>query len=140
MNTGNWDSAIIKSISYVSIIFSAYVWVIAKSTNDIFSSIGSLFLYLSFYLFFSILGWLFIGYPMHWLICKYTNKHYGYYVLTAFPLGLLFYFVFPLFYYVFPMYYFMVAMQILIFRLFVFKKAISFTDVMKVLIFKVLRI
>jgi hypothetical protein len=83
LNLGSWDSAIIRSL-FISSIFLPLV-VIFNSGELQFSDILGLFvsflLYIGVFLLVSILGWLLIGFPTHWVICKFTNKSYLFYAL-----------------------------------------------------------
>nr|PMH96284.1 hypothetical protein BCU55_19480 [Shewanella sp. 10N.286.48.A6] len=115
MNLGNWDNSIIKSILYVGILIPLYYLISSNSINDVSGLLVTFLLFIGVYFVISFLGWLIIGFPIHWIICRFTNKHAGYYALVAFIVGLLFYsagFVFS----------FAVVIQIFIFRLYVFKK------------------
>lgn len=86
MNLGNWDSAIVKSL-FISSIFLPLVFILnsgEKQTSDLLGLFVTLLLYIGIFLLFSILGWLLIGFPTHYLICKFTNKSYLFY--ATFPL------------------------------------------------------
>lgn len=87
MSLGEWDSAVLKSATYVGlgIAFSAlFTDYFHAAVNDFFDLIIFLFLYTSFYLLLSVIGWLVVGFPVHWLASKYTNGSYFYYI--ALPL------------------------------------------------------
>jgi hypothetical protein len=83
INENEWDTALIKSIFYVGFaiaIGALFIWFIPVLLNDIYGLAVTFLLYMSVYLFISILGWLFIGFPIHWLIQKYTNGSYIFYI------------------------------------------------------------
>ncbi len=73
---GNWESAVRKSI----LIFGGCSVILCLFVNG-----GPLFIFVlgPFYLFFSLLGWYFIGVPCHWVISKYTNGHVLYYLAAV---------------------------------------------------------
>ncbi|GAB2994829.1 MULTISPECIES: hypothetical protein [Alteromonadales] len=87
MSSSNWDSAVIKSIGYVGIgiaIWSLFNGLAPSSLNDIFGLAVTFLLYIGVYLIISIVGWLVVGFPVHWFVKKYTNGSYAFYI--AIPL------------------------------------------------------
>lgn len=95
MSLGNWDNAIIKSL-FISSTFLPAVFILTSGdieASDILGLFVTFLLYFGVYLLFSILGWLLIGFPIHWLVCNYTNKSYLYYALlpSGFILASLYY-------------------------------------------------
>lgn len=87
------------------------------SINDLLGLIVTLLLYVGVYLLVSIAGWLVIGFPLHFLICKYTNRSYLYY--AALPIA----FVLPPLFYKGSLLHGLAALfQALIFRFYVYKK------------------
>jgi hypothetical protein len=83
LNLGSWDSAIIRSL-FISSIFLPLVAILNSGKlqfSDILGLFVSFLLYIGVFLLISILGWLFIGFPTHWVICKFTNKSYLFYAL-----------------------------------------------------------
>lgn len=84
MNLGEWDSAVIKSILFVGFLIAflnLFMGLFPSSPDDIFGLIVFFFLYIGIYILISIIGWLFIGFPIHWLACKYTSGSYFYYLV-----------------------------------------------------------
>ena len=84
MRTGEWDSAVIKSIFYVGFgiaIWSLFTGLAPSSLSDIWGLAVTFLLYIGVYLLISIVGWLIVGFPVHWLAQKYTNGSYIYYVV-----------------------------------------------------------
>ncbi|BFN13952.1 hypothetical protein MspRI1_19630 [Marinobacter sp. RI1] len=86
MELGCWDKAMLKSIGWVGAAFFVY----GALTLDAFSSLNSAYGFLAFagifsavYILLSVLGWLAVGLPSHWVICKYTSGGYRYYVVVA---------------------------------------------------------
>ncbi|WP_091345263.1 hypothetical protein [Alkalimonas amylolytica] len=51
-------------------------------------------LFISVYFLFSLIGWLLIGFPVHWLICKYSSGSYFFYIAAAVLFTALIYLVF----------------------------------------------
>ena len=87
LSNGEWDSAIIKSILYVGIgiaIWSLFTGLAPSSLKDVWGLLVVFFLYIGVYILISIIGWLVIGFPVHWFTTKYTNGSYLYY--AALPL------------------------------------------------------
>ena len=87
LSSSNWDSAVIKSIFYVGFgiaLWSLFSGMAPSSLNDYFGLLVTFLLYIGVYILISIIGWLTIGFPLHWLIQKYTNGSYIFYV--ALPL------------------------------------------------------
>ncbi|ESP91473.1 hypothetical protein N483_18205 [Pseudoalteromonas luteoviolacea NCIMB 1944] len=86
MVLGCWDSALFKSL-FISSLFipAAYLFDLYNSNDFLWSEVHSFFvlflLYFCAFVLTSIVGWLFIGFPTHWLVCKFTSKNYVYYAL-----------------------------------------------------------
>ena len=83
MNENEWDTAIVKSIFYIGFaiaIGALFTSFMPTSLNDVYGLAITFLLYISIYLLISMLGWLFIGFPIHWLIQKYTNGSYIFYI------------------------------------------------------------
>lgn len=94
MNLGNWDSAIIKSLSWVAlgiIVLTVLMDSIPKTASDIAGLFVSILLFFCVYLIISIVGWLCIGFPVHWIICKYANASFKLYVAVSFFVSLILY-------------------------------------------------
>ena len=86
MNLGKWDSAVFKSVGIPAILvllYAVYETGFPLDFDDLagFGMFAALFI--GVYLLFSLGGWLFIGFPSHWLICKYGNGSYFWYLATA---------------------------------------------------------
>ncbi|PKM20295.1 MAG: hypothetical protein CVV11_01910 [Gammaproteobacteria bacterium HGW-Gammaproteobacteria-15] len=84
MNLGDWDSAVVKSILFVGLIIAflaLFTGLFPKSLNDVVGLLVFFFLYIGVYILISIIGWLLIGFPIHWLACKYTNGSFFYYLV-----------------------------------------------------------
>ncbi|AEE23226.1 hypothetical protein Glaag_2281 [Glaciecola sp. 4H-3-7+YE-5] len=94
MDLGHWDRAIIKSLSWVAlgIIFvTLFSGSIPATAKDLSGLIVSLLLFVGVYLLISIIGWLLIGFPTHWLICKFTDASYKFYFSVSIFVGLIIY-------------------------------------------------
>ena len=77
MNLGRWDSAVFKSVSIPAILVLLYAVYETDLPLDVdgLSGFGMLIaLFIGVYLLFSLGGWLFIGFPSHWLICKRSEE------------------------------------------------------------------
>ncbi|EHR39380.1 hypothetical protein [Alishewanella jeotgali] len=86
MNLGRWDSAVFKSVFLTAFFVLLYAIYEMGFPNDFDSLSGlSMFaiLFMGVYLLFSLVGWLLIGFPVHWLICKYSRGSYFWYVTAA---------------------------------------------------------
>tara|TARA_B110000211_G_scaffold234147_1_gene302602 strand:+ start:418 stop:783 length:366 start_codon:yes stop_codon:yes gene_type:complete len=82
LTLGNWDEAILKSLLFVGIgiaVWAIFTGLLPLSVNGLLGSIVTFLLYMSVYLLISIVGWLVIGFPLHYFISKYTNRSYLYY-------------------------------------------------------------
>ena len=87
VSSSNWDSAVIKSIGYVGIgiaVWFLFNGLVPSSLDDIYGLAVTFLLYISVYLIISIVGWLVVGFPVHWFVKKYTNGSYAFYI--AIPL------------------------------------------------------
>lgn len=92
MNLGNWNRALLRSIFQSAALLIIFAYVLK---TDLFSSVGDIefpvpavFLviiqfvfYVSVFLLCSIVGWMLVGFPIHWLVSRYTNRSYFYYAL-----------------------------------------------------------
>jgi len=97
VNLGDWDTAIIKSIFYTAflvLLYAAYEIGIPSNLDGIAGFGMFSLIFLGAYLLISIVGWLFIGFPVHWLICKYSNGNYLFYIFVAFTFTLVLYYWF----------------------------------------------
>ncbi|TMP34805.1 hypothetical protein [Pseudoalteromonas rubra] len=80
---GNWDSAAVKSVFYTGLLL--LLGMASLMLDDLFSPMELVRLFTSmtllsaFYLAFSLIGWLVIGLPVHWLCSRYTQGHLVYY-------------------------------------------------------------
>lgn len=86
MNLGRWDSAVFKSVSIPAILVLLYVVYETGFPLDLdaIAGLGTFaMLFIGVYLVISLLGWLIIGFPVHWLICKYSSGSYFMYVAAA---------------------------------------------------------
>jgi len=83
---GNWDGAIIRSVGWVLLFVVAYSFyelgipLFTYPINDFVAIFG---LFVSVYLALSVAGWLVIGVPFHWVICKWAKPKYVYYLLAG---------------------------------------------------------
>lgn len=120
MSLGRWDDAILKSLLFVGIgiaVSALFTGLAPSSVNDLLGLVVTFLLYVGVYLFISIVGWLVIGFPLHFLISKYTNRSYLYY--AAIPMA----FVLPSLFYKGSLLFGLAALfQALIFRFYVYKK------------------
>ena len=83
MNLGEWDSALFKSL-FTSSLLIPVVYLFGTSEiqgPDLFGFFVSFLLYFGIFVLISLLGWLLIGFPTHWLICRFTSKAYFYYTV-----------------------------------------------------------
>lgn len=86
MNLGEWDSAVFKSVSIPAILVLLYAVYETGLPLDLDSIAGLgtfAMLFIGVYLAISLVGWLIIGFPVHWLICKYSSGSYFMYVAAA---------------------------------------------------------
>lgn len=86
MNLGRWDSAVFKAVSIPAILVLLYVVYETGFSLDLdaIAGLGTFaMLFIGVYLVISLLGWLIIGFPVHWLICKYSSGSYFMYVTAA---------------------------------------------------------
>ena len=122
MNLGNWDTAIIKSLSLVAfglIAFSFIPGQLPTTAADLSGLFLTFALFLGVYLLISIIGWLFVGFPTHWLICKYSNSSYGFYIVAALAVGSLLFLLNNQDSMLFSI---TVFFQVIVFRYYVYKK------------------
>jgi len=85
MALGRWGLAIICGVFLVSLPGALFFMVLAVTDNndDKVAQLGGLLLvYYASYGFLSLLGWLAIGMPVHWLVCKYGEGKNAWYVLA----------------------------------------------------------
>ena len=83
MNLGRWDDALLKSVWLSSLglpVFYLFYFMVGQAP-DIASLVFSFIIYIFAFILLSIVGWALIGFPAHWLICKFTSKNYLYYAL-----------------------------------------------------------
>lgn len=80
---GNWDSAAVKSVFYTGLLLLLGMATLMVSDLPSPMEMVGLFtgfaLLSAFYLTFSLIGWLVIGLPVHWLCSRYTQGHLVYY-------------------------------------------------------------
>ncbi|MCO7190110.1 MULTISPECIES: hypothetical protein [unclassified Pseudoalteromonas] len=80
---GNWASAALKSVFYTGLLL--LLGMATLMVDDLLSPmkmvglLTSFALLSAFYLAFSLVGWLVIGLPVHWLCSRYTQGHLLYY-------------------------------------------------------------
>ncbi|QPB84941.1 hypothetical protein CWC22_018905 [Pseudoalteromonas rubra] len=80
---GNWDRAAVKSVFYTGLLL--LLGIAALMFGDFPGPIETVRLFTTiallsaFYLAFSVIGWLTIGLPVHWLCGRYTNGHLVFY-------------------------------------------------------------
>ena len=90
---GNWDHALIKSIIFVGLGSTLYLLVMAFiDSYEPHEFALVLVLYGTGYLFISFVGWVLIGLPTHYVISKYTNAAYFYYIAVIVVLTLIYWF------------------------------------------------
>lgn len=85
MKLGQWDNAILKALFWVSLPGPLYflVGIGLPNTAEELATLGGLLLvYYSIYGFISLVGWMVIGMPVHWLVCRYDGGKIGWYVLA----------------------------------------------------------
>ncbi len=85
MGLGRWAEAIIIAVFWVSLPGALLfcVGVGFPNTADKVAQLGGLLLvYYAIYGFLSLVGWMVIGMPVHWLICKYGEGKNAWYVLA----------------------------------------------------------
>ncbi|MEI8593565.1 hypothetical protein [Photobacterium sp. Hal280] len=83
---GHWDDAIIRSVGWVFlfvIAYSIYELGVPLLTYPIQDFVAIFGLFASVYLALSVTGWLIIGVPFHWAICKWATPKYVYYLLSG---------------------------------------------------------
>jgi inner membrane protein involved in colicin E2 resistance len=86
MSHGRWDTAIIKSILSVGAVTAcviAFHFGFSLTIVGLHGLLSFLGLFSLAYLFVSVMGWLLIGLPIHWMICNYTKGSYLTYIATA---------------------------------------------------------
>jgi hypothetical protein len=84
VNLGNWDVAVIKSLFSVALgvlLFSLFSSSVPTTANEFYGLVVSILMFLGVYFVISIIGWVLIGFPTHWLITKYTKGSYIFYIL-----------------------------------------------------------
>jgi hypothetical protein len=85
MDLGRWATAIISAVFLVSLPGALYLCVSVglPNTADKVAQLGGLLLvYYAIYGFLSLVGWMVIGMPVHWLICKYGEGKLVWYLLV----------------------------------------------------------
>lgn len=121
LNLGNWDSALLKSLFISSFLIPIAYLADSFQLNsfeltELAGLLVSFLLYIGVFLLVSMIGWLLIGLPIHWLVCKF--KHTGYFYYASVPACFLCvsYFTYG------PWLFGLIALtQALLFRYFVFK-------------------
>jgi inner membrane protein involved in colicin E2 resistance len=86
MPLGRWESAIVKSILIVGAVSAcviAFNYGLSLTLSGLHELISFLGLFALVYLVVSAAGWLLIGLPVHWVICKYTKGSYFTYIAAA---------------------------------------------------------
>jgi hypothetical protein len=82
---GEWGRAVFKSIGWTFLYIVLYLAYELGAPG--YSSIGSFLALMYFsamiYLTFSFFGWLLIGFPIHWAICKWASPRFEYYPIGA---------------------------------------------------------
>ena len=72
---GSWDKAILKSIGWGLFLITPYYFYEVGFPNHSASDYAALFIFfIGSYLVLSFGGWLLIGMPIHWYLCK-TSKN-----------------------------------------------------------------
>lgn len=84
LNLGNWDSALFKSLFTSSLLIPIAILTDLSQLNsfelsELAGLLVSFLLYIGVFLLISLIGWLFIGFPIHWLVCKFSSTNYFYY-------------------------------------------------------------
>ena len=87
MNLGNWDSALFKSLLTSSLVIP--IAFLIKSfqlhkfePTELVGLFVPFLFYIAIFLLVSLVGWLLIGFPIHWLACKFKRTSYVYYALV----------------------------------------------------------
>ena len=86
MKLGRWDSAVFRSVCLPAILVMLYAVYEMGFPSDLDSLAGlgmSAMWFVGVYLSLSLVGWLLIGFPVHWLICKFSSGSYFLYVAAA---------------------------------------------------------
>ena len=85
MDLGRWATAIISAVFWVSLP-GALLFCVGSgfpNTAEKLAQLGGLLLvYYAIYGFLSLVGWMVIGMPVHWLICKYGEGKLVWYLLV----------------------------------------------------------
>lgn len=84
LNLGNWDSALFKSLVTSSLLIPIAFLTDSYEPSDFelsdfFGLLVSFLLYFGVFLLISLIGWLLIGFPIHYLVCKFKSTNYFYY-------------------------------------------------------------
>lgn len=84
LNLGNWDGALFKSLFTSSLLIPiAYLADLSLlnslELSELAGLLVSFLLYIGVFILISLIGWLFIGFPIHWLVCKFSRANYFYY-------------------------------------------------------------
>ncbi|AHI33498.1 hypothetical protein SAMN04487868_1425 [Marinobacter salarius] len=86
MNLGNWDGGVLKAVLVASLIVPIYAVVEMGIPNSVdgLAGLGMFFLlFYSVYLLISIAGWVLVGFPAHWLICRFGGGRLVWYVIAV---------------------------------------------------------
>ena len=87
---GSWDKAILKSIGWGLFLITAYYFYEVGFPNHSASDYAALFIFfIGSYLVLSFGGWLLIGMPIHWYLCKTSKTGFIYYPLLALTLSII---------------------------------------------------
>jgi hypothetical protein len=85
MGLGRWAEAIISAVFWVSLP-GALLFCVGTgfpNTAEKLAQLGGLLLvYYAIYGYLSLVGWMVIGMPVHWLICKYAQGKAAWYWLA----------------------------------------------------------
>jgi len=83
-NLGNWDSALFKSLFTSSLLipfaYLAYSFQLNNlNLSELAGWLVSFLLYIGVFILISLIGWIFIGFPIHSLLCRLRRTNYFYY-------------------------------------------------------------
>ena len=80
---GDWDKSLVRSLLTSSLLLPAIFLIGADNlqSSEIPGLIATFSLYIGVFLLVSIAGWLIIGFPVHWLACKYKKTNYLFYMV-----------------------------------------------------------
>jgi hypothetical protein len=83
-NLGNWDSALFKSLFTSSLLipfaYLAYSFQLNNlNLSELAGLLVSFLLYIGVFILISLIGWIFIGFPIPCLLCRLRRTNYFYY-------------------------------------------------------------